>query len=67
MKTEQQARTEFAAYFLDLQESMECEGAKIEKLWEWETFIQHKIEEGEIPANAITWKCPRSLKPELNK
>ena len=69
MKTEQQARQEFAAYFLDLQDSMtrEGEGAKVSKFWEWEFFIQHQIEEGHIPAEAITWQCPRSLESELNK
>lgn len=67
MKTEQQARKEFAAYFLDLKESMESEGGKVGKTTEWEFFIRHMVDEGELPAEAITWKCPRSLESELNK
>lgn len=67
MKTEQQARKEFAAYFLDLKRSMEAEGGNVGKSAEWEFFIQHMIDEGDIPAEAINWKCPRSLESELNK
>lgn len=67
MKTEAQARKEFAAYFLDLKESMESEGGKVSKSAEWERCIEHWIEEGDAPANATGWKCPRSLKTELQK
>lgn len=65
MKTEQQARKEFAAYFLGLKESMESEGGKVGKTAEWEFFIQHLVDEGELPTEAVTWKCPRSLESEL--
>lgn len=68
MKTEQQARKEFAAYFLDLQETLdrEGEGAKADKYGEWDMCVAHWIEEGEAPAEATNWKCPRSLEAELN-
>ena len=52
MKTEQQARKAFAAYFLDLKASMEKEGGKVEKFAEWERFIEHQIEEGDYPTDA---------------
>lgn len=67
MKSELQARKEFAAYFLDLKASMAREGAKVEKFAEWERFIAHSIEEGNFPADAVNWKCPRSLDAELTK
>lgn len=67
MKTEQQARKEFSAYFLDLKGSMESEGGKVSKSAEWEFFIQHMVDEGDLPLDAINWKCPRSLESELNK
>ena len=67
MTTELQARKEFAAYFLDLKASMARDGAKVEKFAEWERFIEHQIEEGNFPAEATNWKCPRSLEAEFNK
>lgn len=65
MKTEQQVRREFAAYFLDLKESIESEGGKVAKSDEWGFFIQHLVDNGELPADAVKWKCPRSLESEL--
>lgn len=69
MKTEQQARHAFAAYFLDLKASLEREGAgaKANKQHEWETCIAHWVSEGEAPAEAVKWKCPRSLESELQR
>ncbi len=67
MKTELQARQEFAAYFLDLKASMAREGAKVEKFAEWERFIEHQIDEENFPVEAVSWKCPRSLESELNR
>jgi len=68
MKTEAEARKEFAAYFLDLKETLarEGEGAKAEKFAEWDKCLAHWIEEGDAPAEAVNWKCPRSLETELN-
>lgn len=68
-KTEQATRIEFAHCFLDLQASLkrEGEGAKVDKNQEWETFIAHLIEEGEVPSDATSWKCPRSLEAEIRK
>lgn len=67
MKTEAQVRKDFAAYFLDLKASMEAEGGKVSKSAEWERCIEHWIEEGDAPAEAVSWKCPRSLEAELKK
>lgn len=66
-KTQQQIRIEFAHYFLHLKESMEAEGGKVSKFAEWETFIEHLIEEGDLPPEATSWKCPRSLEAEIRK
>lgn len=60
-KTEKQVRKEFAIYFLDLKQSMADEGGKVSKSNEWEFFIQNMIDDGDVPAEAINWKCPRSL------
>jgi hypothetical protein len=61
-KTETQVRSKFAAYFLDLQADLARDGVTVNKQSEWEFFIEHCIEEGEVPAEARSWKCPRSLK-----
>lgn len=68
-KTEQEARIEFAHYFLDLEASLkrEGEGAKADKHQEWENFIAHLVEEGDLPAEAKSWTCPRSLEAEIRK
>ena len=61
-KTEAQARSEFAAYFLDLQADAARDGAAVNKAAEWEFFIEAEIDEGRIGHEARAWKCPRSLK-----
>ena len=61
LKNEVQARQEFATYFIDLRNSISSEGGKVNKYTEWEFFIKHMIDEGELPSEAINWKCPRSL------
>jgi len=66
-KTEQQIRSEFAAYFLDLKESMAHDGGCVNKSSEWDRFVARKIEEGEIPNEASKWKCPRSLVAEMQQ
>ena len=65
--TEQTARAKFAHYFLHLKESMASEGGKVSKSAEWERCIEHWIEEGDAPAEAANWKCPRSLEAEICK
>jgi len=65
--TEQATRVKFAHYFLHLKESMETEGGKVSKTAEWDTFIGHMIEEGDLPPEAAKWKCPRSLETEIRK
>ena len=67
MKTNPQVRKEFAHYFLDLKESIEREGGKVSKADEWKFFIQHMVDDGDLPAEAIDWACPRSLKSEIKK
>jgi hypothetical protein len=64
---ESQGRKKFAAYFLDLKASMAVEGGAVGKSAEWERCIEHWIEEGDAPADAANWKCPRSLEAELKK
>ncbi len=64
---EAKARKQFAAYFLDLKSGMAAEGGRVEKSAEWNRCIAHWIEEGMAPADATTWKCPRSLEAELKK
>ena len=66
-KTENEAKYEFACYFLDLQEEMRRDGAVVNKLDEWERFIANLIEEGDAPVEAVFWKCPRSLTSEIKK
>lgn len=63
--TQQATRLKFAHYFLHLKESMEAEGGTVSKSTEWESYIAHLIEEGEVPPEAKTWKCPRSLTAEI--
>ena len=65
MKNEQQVRKEFAFYFLDLKAKMAADGASVEKHAEWTQFINHRMEEGGVPKEAASWKCPRSLEAEL--
>lgn len=60
-RTESQVRQQFAAYFLDLQESAKAEGYKVGKASEWEMFIARMIEDGEVPEEAANWKFPRKL------
>lgn len=60
--TETQARSKFAAYFLDLQADMARDGVIVSKQTEWDFYIEHGIDEGELPTEARSWKCPRSLK-----
>lgn len=59
---EAQARSKFAAYFLDLKEDARSAGVSVNKQHEWELSIMVWLEEGVVPPSAIQWKCPRSLK-----
>lgn len=61
-KNEAQTRSEFAAYFLDLQADNARDGAGVNKAGEWEFFIEAEIDEGRLTDEARSWKCPRSLK-----
>jgi hypothetical protein len=68
MKTEQQVRREFAAYYLDLRESQKRDGAAVpSKFDEWEKFVRHLFEEDEIPLSGTSWPCPRNLEAEMKK
>jgi hypothetical protein len=63
LMTEQQARSTFALYFLDLQADAKNAGAPpVSKTHEWKMSILIWLEEGRVPSGAIQWKCPRSLK-----
>lgn len=60
MRTEQQTREEFAKYWESLKDAYgKGAGNKSEV---WEQFISFKVEEGDVPADAITWTMPRSTK-----
>lgn len=65
MKTKEEVRLKFAHYFLDLKAEMQREGGAVSKLDEWARFIEHLIEEGEVPAAAREWCSPRSLEEEI--
>ena len=67
MKTEKQARLEFAHYFICLKESMASEGGRVSKSAEWERRVEHWIEEGDAPSDAVNWKCPRSLESVISQ
>jgi hypothetical protein len=68
MLTEAQTRRKFATYYLDLRDAQKRDGATAPpKAQEWEYFINHLLEESEVPPVATTWKCPRSLEAELKK
>jgi hypothetical protein len=63
MMTESEFKEKFAYYFLDLDESIRKDGGRVNKFDEWERFVEFHIEEGDLPAEARNWKCPRSLRP----
>lgn len=65
MKTREEVRLKFAHYFLDLKAEMRREDASVSKLDEWARFIDHLIEEGDIPEAARSWRSPRSLEEEI--
>ena len=65
MKTKEEVRLKFAHYFLDLKAEMQREGGAVNKLDEWARFIEHLIEEGQIPEAAREWRSPRSLEEEI--
>lgn len=57
--TEAQTRDKFNAYYADLRDSNRAEGATVNRAREWEFFVAHLIEEGELSEEARKWKCPR--------
>jgi hypothetical protein len=59
MKTQDQARSEFLAYFHDLQADAARDEYKVCRQAEWEFFTNHGIEEGHLPEAAREWPCPR--------
>lgn len=65
--TQLEARRKFALYFLDLKAATEADGGKVSKATEWETFVSHLIEEGNLPREASNWKCPKSLDCAIQK
>ena len=65
--TEQTARAKFAHYFLLLKDSLAAEGGNVSMAAEWERGLEPWIEEGDAPAEAVSWKCPRSLEAEICK
>lgn len=62
MKTQDEARKEFANLYEALKDDAKREGYSVNKSAEWERFISHGIEEETLPANANTWRMPRSTK-----
>lgn len=61
---EEEARRQFAREMVNLQSR--TPGGVIDKHAEWQNFIAAAIADGKVPASAVKWRCPRSLKPFLS-
>jgi hypothetical protein len=60
MKTIDNLRDEFRAYFAHLRDAQRADGAPVpNRREEWSRFVAHYIDEGFIPAEAANWTCPR--------
>ena len=58
--TQDQVRRDFSAYYADLRASQLSDSAPVpSKCGEWEGFLSRMIDDGELPAHAIQWPCPR--------
>jgi hypothetical protein len=63
VKTQDQARREFAIYYEEVNaDSKRDGGGGVHKSELWDMFINHGIEEERFPADATNWKMPRSTK-----
>ena len=56
MKTIDNLRDEFRAYFAHLRDAQRADGAPVpNRREEWSRFVAHYIDEGFIPAEAANW------------
>ena len=62
MKTQDEARREFAILYEEVKLDAARDGGSVIKSELWETFITHGIEDERFPENATAWKMPRSTK-----
>lgn len=62
MQSELEARRQFAAYYTDLKADADRGGYRVSKTEEWERFVAAGLENGDYPATAKDWRCPRSFK-----
>jgi hypothetical protein len=54
--TQVETRHAFRLYFNELRASLRREGGDVNRAYEWSRYLEHLIECGEIPAEAINWK-----------
>ena len=54
--TKTEAKHEFSLYFSDLKANAKAEGYKVDRQTEWRTFLESKIENGDLPEAAREWK-----------
>jgi hypothetical protein len=62
MKTQVEARREFAILYEEVKLDAARDGGHVTKSVLWETFIEHGIDDERFPANAVKWKMPRTTK-----
>lgn len=62
MKTQEQAREEFASAYESMRAENARDGGIFSKRVLWETFIENGIDYDRFPADAVNWKMPRSTK-----
>lgn len=60
--TENELREKFRVYFTTLQSAKRRENLVVDKQAEWAQFVAAAITNGQVPAAAQHWRCPRSLK-----
>jgi len=57
--TREQTAAKFNVYFDDLRAENERDGARVSRRDEWTRFVEHAIDQGDLPASAVNWACPR--------
>lgn len=53
------ARDRFIVYFAELKLENERDGGGVNRYREWKFFLNHHIEEGDLPEFSREWACPR--------
>jgi hypothetical protein len=57
--TKAEFAADFQAYFEDLRAENERDGARVSRRDEWARFVEHAIDGGKLPPDAVSWTCPR--------